>query len=264
MDLVGKPYAFFQQKPKKHLCPLGKQRDATCSGLWAMPQRQNSRPGDSRLAVLDLKGELWPLTAGWRQKHGKNKVLRFEPASADSGVVRWNPLDEIRFDEASGFNIGDVQNLATLIVDPDGKGLESHWQKTAFVLLVGVILHALYLRKENPKKEAHLAAIDLMLSNPERDPAALWQEMIDNRHNNGLRNDIVASAGQDMKSRPKEEAGSVLSAAKSCLPRGCTKHQRITVSHPRFDAPRKSGEPVYRHPALPQSQAASSGAHSGQ
>jgi type IV secretion system protein VirD4 len=27
--------------------------------------------------------------------------------------------------------VGDVQNLATLIVDPDGKGLESHWQKTA-------------------------------------------------------------------------------------------------------------------------------------
>ena len=26
--------------------------------------------------------------------------------------------------------VGDVQNLATLIVDPDGKGLETHWQKT--------------------------------------------------------------------------------------------------------------------------------------
>jgi len=167
--------------------------------------------------ITDLKGELWALTAGWRQKEAKNQVLRFEPASADSGVVRWNPLDEIRFDEASGFNVGDVQNLATLIVDPDGKGLETHWQKTAFALLVGVILHALYLRKENPKKEAHLAAIDFMLSNPERDPAALWEEMIDNRHNNGLRNDIVASAGQDMKSRPKEEAGSVLSTAKSYL-----------------------------------------------
>ena len=37
-----------------------------------------------------------------------------------------------------------MQNLATLIVDPDGKGLESHWQKTSQALLVGVILHALY------------------------------------------------------------------------------------------------------------------------
>jgi len=95
--------------------------------------------------ITDLKGELWALTAGWRQQHANNKVLRFEPASSDKGVIRWNPLDEIRFDEPSGeFNVGDVQNLATLIVDPDGKGLDSHWQKTAFALLVGVILHRSY------------------------------------------------------------------------------------------------------------------------
>jgi len=170
--------------------------------------------------ITDLKGELWALTAGWRKKHAGNKVLRFEPASSDIGVVHWNPLDEIRFDEPSGeFNVGDVQNLATLIVDPDGKGLDSHWQKTAFALLVGVILHALYLKKANPKtQEANLASVDLMLSDPDRsDSSALWQEMIDNRHNNGVRNDIVAAAGQDMKSRPKDEGGSVLSTAKSYL-----------------------------------------------
>ena len=33
--------------------------------------------------------------------------------------------------------------------DPDGKGLDSHWQKTAFALLVGVILHALYKAKDD-------------------------------------------------------------------------------------------------------------------
>jgi len=45
--------------------------------------------------ITDLKGELWALTAGWRQQHGKNKVLRFEPAAL-TGCVCWNPLDEIR------------------------------------------------------------------------------------------------------------------------------------------------------------------------
>jgi type IV secretion system protein VirD4 len=95
--------------------------------------------------ITDLKGELWALTAGWRQKHAKNKVLRFEPASSSGGVC-WNPLDEIRL--GTEYEVGDVQNLATLIVDPDGKGLDSHWQKTAFALLVGVILHALYKAKE--------------------------------------------------------------------------------------------------------------------
>jgi type IV secretion system protein VirD4 len=42
--------------------------------------------------ITDLKGELWALTAGWRQKHAKNKVLRFEPASAPAAAsagTRW-------------------------------------------------------------------------------------------------------------------------------------------------------------------------------
>ena len=71
--------------------------------------------------VTDLKGELWALTAGWRQQHAKNRVLRFEPAAAN-GSVCWNPLDEIRL--GTEHEVADVQNLATLIVDPDGKGLE--------------------------------------------------------------------------------------------------------------------------------------------
>jgi type IV secretion system protein VirD4 len=41
--------------------------------------------------VTDLKGELWAMTAGWRQKHAKNKVLRFEPASTSAACAgtRW-------------------------------------------------------------------------------------------------------------------------------------------------------------------------------
>ena len=32
--------------------------------------------------ITDLKGELYELTAGWRQEHAHNKVLRFEPAAS--------------------------------------------------------------------------------------------------------------------------------------------------------------------------------------
>ena len=106
--------------------------------------------------ITDLKGELWSLTAGWRKQHAQNKVLRFEPATA-SGSVCWNPLDEIRIGTEN--EVGDVQNLATLIVDPDGKGLESHWQKTSQALLVGVILHALY-KARNEGTAATLPAVD--------------------------------------------------------------------------------------------------------
>ena len=163
--------------------------------------------------ITDLKGELWSLTAGWRKKYARNRVLRFEPASINGGVC-WNPLDEIRIGTEN--EVGDVQNLTSLIVDPDGKGLESHWQKTAFALLVGVILHALYKAKHEGT-EATLPSVDAMLADPNRDIAELWMEMATYGHQDGQNHPAIGSAARDMMDRPEEEAGSVLSTAKSYL-----------------------------------------------
>ena len=163
--------------------------------------------------ITDLKGELWELTSGWRQKYARNKVLRFEPASLN-GRVHWNALDEIRL--ATEYEVGDVQNLATLLVDPDGKGLETHWQKTAQALLVGVILHVLY-KAQQEGTDATLPAVDAILSNPDRDIAELWMEMATYEHVHGKNHPAVGSAARDMLDRPDEEAGSVLSTAKSYL-----------------------------------------------
>ena len=162
--------------------------------------------------VTDLKGELWALTSGWRKEHAENLVLRFEPAA--HGSVKWNPLDEIRTDR--GKIVGDVQNLANLIVDPDGRGLVDHWQKTSWALLTGVMLYMLY-RREKDGTEASLAELDRILSDPKKPAAELWQDMIDFRdgHPDVLRN--ITGTGRDMADRPENEAGSVLSTAKSYL-----------------------------------------------
>ena len=165
--------------------------------------------------ITDLKGELWALTSGWRKSHAGNKVLLFEPAS-QTGSVGWNPLDEIRLGQE--YEIGDTQNLATMIVDPDGQGLKDHWQKTSQALLVGCILHLLYKRKQDPSVDASLPGVDAMLADPERPTAELWQEMITYPHleEHGV-HPAVAKSAQDMIDRPEEEAGSVLSTAKSYL-----------------------------------------------
>jgi type IV secretion system protein VirD4 len=163
--------------------------------------------------ITDLKGELWELTSGWRQRYAGNKVLRFEPASLN-GSVHWNALDDIRLE--TEYEVGDVQNLATLLVDPDGKGLETHWQKTAQALLVGVILHVLY-KAQQEGTEATLPAVDAILSDPDRDIAELWMEMVTYGHVHGKTHPTVGSAARDMLDRPEEEAGSVLSTAKSYL-----------------------------------------------
>jgi len=163
--------------------------------------------------VLDLKGELWELTAGWRQQHARNKVLRFEPAST-FGSIGFNPFEEIRL--STEHEVGDVQNLAMLIVDPDGRGLNDHWQKTSQSLLVGAILHLLYkCRAEG--EIANFAMLDAMLANPAEPVSELWKAMANNQHLNGISHQVVAAAGCDMIDRPEEEAGSVLSTAKSYL-----------------------------------------------
>jgi type IV secretion system protein VirD4 len=163
--------------------------------------------------VTDMKGELWALTSGWRKQHAGNQVLCFEPAAA-GGSACFNPLDAIRVGTEK--EVGDAQNLATLIVDPDGKGLSDHWQKTAQALLVGCILHVLYKRLKEGTP-ATLATVDAMMANPDQSIKELWQEMIDYVHADGQRNPTIGKYGRDMVDTPEREAGSKVSSAKSFL-----------------------------------------------
>ena len=165
--------------------------------------------------VTDLKGELYELTAGWRQEHAHNKVLRFEPA-ASSGSCCFNPLAELRIN--TEHEVGDVQNLALLMVDPQGHGLNphDHWQKTAYSLLVGCILHLCY-KSRYDGSPATLAALDQMLSDPKKPIADLWAEMLSFPHIHGANHPVVGASARDMLDRPPNEAGSVLSTTKSYL-----------------------------------------------
>ena len=165
--------------------------------------------------VTDLKGELYELTAGWRHEHAHNRILRFEPAAA-AGSCCFNPMKELRI--GTEHEVGDVQNLALLIVDPDGKGLraDSHWQKTAYSLLVGSILHLCYKGKAEGTP-ACFSALDKMLADSSRPIQELWNEMLTYSHINGRNHPVVSASARDMLDRPPIEAGSVLSTAKTFL-----------------------------------------------
>lgn len=166
------------------------------------------------VVVNDMKGELWALTAAYRKHDLKNVVLKFDPAASE-GSCRFNPLGEVRLNTL--FEVSDVQNLVTILVDPDGKGLEDHWAKTAHAFLTGVILHLLHLQRDDPTP-ASLANVANALSDPEKPIDKLYEEMIQNTHEKGkTRHPVVAAAGRDMLNRPEQERGSVLSTAMSFL-----------------------------------------------
>lgn len=155
--------------------------------------------------ATDIKGELWSMTAGYRKKHLNNLVMKFAPASKDS--IKWNPFDEIR---SGADETADAQSLALLIVDPQGKGLEDHWVKSAYSLITGCILYLVY-KKRKGQGEASLKALDQLLSDTSRPLSELWEDM---KKSNNV---IAKQVGQDMLDKPENEGGSIVSTAKTEL-----------------------------------------------
>lgn len=156
--------------------------------------------------ATDIKGELWSMTAGYRQQYLNNIVMKFEPASKNS--VKWNPFDEIRVDTDD--ETADAQSLALLIVDPQGKGLEDHWVKSAYSLITGCILYLIERRKKG-NGEASLSALDKLISDTSRPLSELWEDMKNSD------NVIAKQVGQDMLDKPENEGGSIVSTAKTEL-----------------------------------------------
>ena len=171
------------------------------------------------VVITDIKGELWALTSGWRQKYAGNKVIKWEPASENS--ARWNPLQEVR--KGTSYETADVQNIATLIVDPDGKGLKDHWDRTAFSTITGMILHAIYNEGTEKGRTASLGEVDRMLADPEQPGKKLWENMrdatyyIDPKTGKEGPHPVVLRTALDMLETPEEELGSKISTIKSHL-----------------------------------------------
>lgn len=182
-----------------------------------------SWPGSS--LVLDIKGENWALTSGWRKSQG-HTVLRFDPSDASGSGCRFNPVDEIRLTQLEA--IQDVQNMALMLVDPDGKGLEDHWTKAAFGFFSGLILHCCIMIRGKEGRSATLNDLTQMMADESRTTDELLDEMLTEDHamlfsafapeDVAVRvgtacHTFIASSAREMKSKSEKEASGVLSSA---------------------------------------------------
>ena len=156
--------------------------------------------------VYDIKKELWTLTAGWRRQF--SHCWRFEPTARDS--IRFNPLFEIRRGDG---DVRDVQNVADILVDPDGSSEKpDHWKTSARTLLVGAILHILYAEKDKS-----LAGVARFLSNPESSIDDTFQRMLVTRHLPDGPHPVVAQCAREMLDKSVNELAGIVSTAKSCV-----------------------------------------------
>jgi type IV secretion system protein VirD4 len=179
-----------------------------------------SWPGS--LVAYEMKGDLLPLTGGWRATRAGNRVVCFQPAAME-GSISINPLAEIRL--RTLHEAGDARNIAEIVVNPDGKpmtGTSEHFLQTARMLVTGCLLHFLY-KAQASGRMGTLYDVAFALSDPARPIKDLYEEMLNNQYAPpGLYGDTkthphIAAAARDMMNRPEEERGSVLSTAMSYL-----------------------------------------------
>ncbi|MDL2259676.1 type IV secretory system conjugative DNA transfer family protein [Deltaproteobacteria bacterium OttesenSCG-928-K17] len=129
--------------------------------------------------VLDIKGENVALTSGYLASLG-HKILRFDPSDAEGASAAFNPLEEIRLDSA--MSIPDVQQIASMVMDPNGKGLEDYWNKAAFGFFGGAVLHCLIKTLHEQKRPASLYDVAVMLEDPNRPVKDVFDEMLKMDH----------------------------------------------------------------------------------
>lgn len=89
--------------------------------------------------VLDIKGECYQITSGFRQQYG-HKVYCWSPAASDGRTACFNPLDLVRRDPLQ--RIGDLKDFASLLWPSDSDKGEI-WQPGARSIFVAMALDML-------------------------------------------------------------------------------------------------------------------------
>lgn len=160
--------------------------------------------------VLDIKGENWRLTSGWRALMG-HRILKFDP-TAETGSIRYNPLAEVRI--GTGHEIADAQNIAVMIIDPDGKGLADFWAKSGYAWLTGAILYTLYKIRQVENRVASLPDVDATLTAVGLGVDGLLADMATFTADTEAATNLIRSAAQEMRDRAAQEQSGVHSSSK--------------------------------------------------
>lgn len=209
-------------KPSKLICHAG-----TSHTLVIAPTRSGKGVGTvvptltsytESVIVFDPKGELYNMTAGFRQKF--SRVIKFSPVQMETAC--FNPLEEVELDENA---FRDIGTILTNIFQKGEKGGDSNsdfFDNNARDLLTGVIFHVLSAVNESGrplyKKEDQCIAGVLRIfaraasgtdeeGNPLPAGEALLDEMINSKHidKNGVVSDYIHGIVLDVAMSAKQQ-----------------------------------------------------------
>jgi len=87
------------------------------------------------LILLDIKGENFTLTSGYRGGVLGQKIFRFDPLNEEGRTHAFNVLSYVR---QGDLRVTDVQTIAAILCPPEGN--DPYWTNTARDLLMGLLL----------------------------------------------------------------------------------------------------------------------------
>lgn len=161
--------------------------------------------------VLDIKGENWLLSAGWRSEN-VGPCLRFEPTDPSGTSARYNPLCEIALGTSN--ETREVQTIASMLIDPDGKGLEDHWTKAAFTILTGAITHEIYVAKDQQREPSIERVREELASGDCKETLISWETY---QHTSSGTHPIVLKVVKEVQQKAEKELSGVFSTANAAL-----------------------------------------------
>ncbi len=222
--------------------------------------------------ILDIKGENWDTTAGYRSRELGQYCLRFEPTDPgdietikkdidihirhdmkakgepiDDAVVekmvnefytahekhlgpaRFNPLLEVHL--GTVYETAEIQQIATMLVDPDGKGLEDYWAQAGFELMTGAITYECYIAR-NSGREPTLAGVrkqitsgDIQVTLEDWEAAELltdaeaeyYAKIMPEREPGDHTHPLVSTVAKSMSQKQEKELSGVFSTANANL-----------------------------------------------
>lgn len=166
--------------------------------------------------ILDIKGENWLLTSGWRSK-ALGPCYRLDFTDPNSACT-YNPLREIHI--GTDRETADVQNIVSIIMDPDSKDEGDHWKESAKTLVTGAVTHELYRAQRENDEPTFENVLNSIIEDESKAALAKMQRY---RHLDkedpitGWCHPVVYRCANDIKNRPDEERGSVISSASAQL-----------------------------------------------
>lgn len=162
--------------------------------------------------VLDIKGENFALTSGWRQKHANNSIIRFQPNCNDGTASCFNPFAEVRL--GTDFAYMDTDNIIEIIACPEDPKtrIDPHFDPLAKQFLVAVALHYMHEYALHGE-ELTLPALNMEISNDMVEE--YLDEMVESAHLDSIVN--VAKAMREKRKTGPKEASGILSTAQRYL-----------------------------------------------